>query len=1179
MKKRLLHIAVLIISILFANSLIAQTFLVHKYTEEEGLPGSVVYSSAQSKEGFMFFTTRNGIARYDGLNWKNEWSEISREQADHSVLKLDNRGDLWLFSPYNSAFSKYENGDWQNITTLPQRYSKIYLQHYYSYAVGSQNNDVRILIYFDRKILAFFKDKKWVDLTYLLLETEIYQIEYYKDMFLLATSKGLLALGSNGKITQFNASIPTSPVLGFAVEYKPNQSDIIWILGNDFLGSFASNKYTSFLSNYNFDIFTIEQKITIIPNYYNSIILGSFNKILQIDKENKNVTTLGVVNGLLDGSPADLTLDRENNLWITSGRGISKISSMRFRNYNSYQGLLEDEVTSILQLNHKYYFGHNTGVSIMDKNNEVKPLLLPTESKFTRVLDMNISPFGEIYLATNGNGLCKINEQDKLVKIPLPYPATDVQSVVFDKSGTMFVSSIANIYSKSIASNNFKLFFKMKSQIRKLFIDGSNNIWAATLNDGVYKINQDGKLSHYKGRDTRLNNVYCINFNDPNKIILGTAKGLGIIRKDSIYSYNELAKIDNPVFLINKNKNIYWIGTDHGIYRIDNKQTRLYSVSDGLSGLETNRDAFLVDNNNDIWIGTNRGVSKYSAKFDNLEVNKPICRITGISQNDIFYDITKTILLPSNNKNTTFTIDVISFINERKNTYRYKLEGFESAWSKPQSIQNLEILYRNLPAGRYVLKVQSCNSLGTWSDVVSSPMIVVANPFYLSFGFIIFVLMILLLLIFVVVHFASEKKYRAKLEEEVNLRTDELAQSELRYKQMFIDNNAYMLIIDAQDGKIIDANPSAISYYGFQSKDLSCTFIFDLEVNKVSNKAEYLNDFNNSQVIALKHKLSDGTIRDVVAHLSILGTDNEKYIFAIIEDITDRITVEEQLKSLNLELEEIVKLRTLDLENALEDLKIEISIRKKTEEELFTANQKMFFSLEKERELGELKNKFISMISHEYRTPLTVILSSAYLVKESLKRGLNDEIDRHLYKIHASVTAMSRLLEDVLTYGKSEEGTLVIKPQPFEFARFMFDLIEEVKGIDQNKHEINFDYAGELPLFTDRYVLKQIFINLVHNATKFSDKGTSITIDLKVHQKEFSVIITDEGKGISDDDLSLIFNPFFRNEKTIGIIPGTGLGLTIVKRFIELLHGSIKVNNKIDKGVSFCITLPMKHSD
>jgi signal transduction histidine kinase len=217
------------------------------------------------------------------------------------------------------------------------------------------------------------------------------------------------------------------------------------------------------------------------------------------------------------------------------------------------------------------------------------------------------------------------------------------------------------------------------------------------------------------------------------------------------------------------------------------------------------------------------------------------------------------------------------------------------------------------------------------------------------------------------------------------------------------------------------------------------------------------------------------------------------------------------------------------------------------------------------------------MVSHEYRTPLTVILSSSFLIERLGRKNEYDKVDNHLEKIRASVKQMTNLLEDVIAVGKSEEGLLTPKPQYFDLSVLMNTLIDEIYSIDSRMHAIDLNFnADNTIIYSDPKLLRQVINNLLTNACKYSKIGTNVYILVSIKNDSFNIDVKDEGIGISDDDLQSLFTPFFRNKEHIGAIPGSGLGLTIVKRSVELLGGKLSVISKVNEGSTFSVTFPLK---
>lgn len=304
--------------------------------------------------------------------------------------------------------------------------------------------------------------------------------------------------------------------------------------------------------------------------------------------------------------------------------------------------------------------------------------------------------------------------------------------------------------------------------------------------------------------------------------------------------------------------------------------------------------------------------------------------------------------------------------------------------------------------------------------------------------------------------------------------------------------------------------------------------------------------------------------------LELLESISEQIATAI-----ERKMAVEETTRLNVELEQRVKERTFELTGALRKLEDEIITRKKTEHELREAQIQLSTSLESERELGEIKSRFISMISHEYRTPLTVILSATYIIEEAIRRGDETLGGEHLSKIRLSVDALTKLLENVLTFGKSQDGALDFNPTKFNLIKLTREILEHVKIIDKNRHIFLFSHHADNPILeTDAGLFRQIMLNLLMNAIKFSKKGTTVKIDIIEEQVRFAISVIDNGEGIAKEEIDKIFDPFFKSEKEIGIVSGAGLGLSIVKKCVEQMNAEIDVKSEPGQGSTFTIFLP-----
>lgn len=277
---------------------------------------------------------------------------------------------------------------------------------------------------------------------------------------------------------------------------------------------------------------------------------------------------------------------------------------------------------------------------------------------------------------------------------------------------------------------------------------------------------------------------------------------------------------------------------------------------------------------------------------------------------------------------------------------------------------------------------------------------------------------------------------------------------------------------------------------------------------------------------------------------------------------------EEQLQQLNEELEQRVEQQTDELRQKNQCLEREISERQRLEEELRKA-------LAKEKELSDLKSNIISVVSHDYRTPLTTILSSAELLQNYSDRLSQEKRQRHLQKIQSSVHHLTQLVSDVLIISKAEAGKLEFNPEFLDIVEFCYDLVEEFTLTQTTGHRINFSYHGSCKsACLDEKLLRQILSNLLSNAIKYSPQGGEVQFGLVFELNSVIFRLKDSGIGIPKKDQSQLFQSFYRSSN-VGGISGTGLGLAIVKKCVDVQGGQIIVESEVGVGTTFTVTLPL----
>ena len=251
---------------------------------------------------------------------------------------------------------------------------------------------------------------------------------------------------------------------------------------------------------------------------------------------------------------------------------------------------------------------------------------------------------------------------------------------------------------------------------------------------------------------------------------------------------------------------------------------------------------------------------------------------------------------------------------------------------------------------------------------------------------------------------------------------------------------------------------------------------------------------------------------------------------------------------------------------------LDITPQKKMQNEIKLA-------LEKEKELHEMKSRFISTASHEFRTPLTSILASTDLLEMYGRNWPEDKFFEHIVKIQKGVQYMTELLDDVLTMSRSENNVQKFKPVNVNLFEICRIIVEEIKGSAKENHKINFNYSAEEKIFRlDPKLLKHVLANLLSNAIKYSPQGGNICFNVETNTDIITFVVADEGIGIPEDDLKRIFEPFHRGNN-IGTIAGTGLGMSIIKKSVEQQGGTIEVESTLNKGSKFTVKLPVSSEE
>lgn len=406
-------------------------------------------------------------------------------------------------------------------------------------------------------------------------------------------------------------------------------------------------------------------------------------------------------------------------------------------------------------------------------------------------------------------------------------------------------------------------------------------------------------------------------------------------------------------------------------------------------------------------------------------------------------------------------------------------------------------------------------------------------------------------------------------------------QASKQYQALFDYATIGILITDAT-GEIVDMNALAGTLFQYRKEEIIGEKIEILipesyRKTHVSYRAGFYHDPHNRVMGAnrdLYARKKDDTTFPVEISLSHYLLEGKLFVIAFIIDITVRKNSEEMLIRQKKELEE----RTLEIRRLNVDLEKTVNDRtqllKDALNELEHSKDELSVALVKEKELGDLKSRFVTMASHEFRTPLSTILSSADLIGKYTGNE-QDKRDKHIKRIKDAVHNMKNILEDFLSLGKLEEGSVQARPEFMNDQDLVADVghtISDMQVLVKAGQKIHFEEDVHGEIFTDPFLLRNILVNLISNAIKFSPEGVIITIEMKVIDNDLIVSVSDKGIGISKEDQQHLFERFFRAKNATNI-QGTGLGLHIVAKYLELLNGNISLHSELGEGTTCIVTL------
>jgi PAS domain S-box-containing protein len=362
--------------------------------------------------------------------------------------------------------------------------------------------------------------------------------------------------------------------------------------------------------------------------------------------------------------------------------------------------------------------------------------------------------------------------------------------------------------------------------------------------------------------------------------------------------------------------------------------------------------------------------------------------------------------------------------------------------------------------------------------------------------------------------------------------------------QVFHTSPVAHCITNMKDGLIVDVNGSFAKLFGYHRDELIGKNITDLNINyseadrrKFGEMMQRQGSICNYETVARNSK---GEALKVLLSYDIIESGQNQYILKTVIDITERSRIKKRILQINTQLEKKIRER----------------------------NWEMTQLLEREKHIHEMKSKFVTMASHEFRTPLGVISTSLSLLEEYMQPASSDKTGRHFKRIRVAVKQLTEILNDFLSIDQLQQGNYKKTNREFNLKTLLNEVREVMGGTDHKENKIQLLYSGEEMIVQDMNIIRNILSNLLSNALKFSAEHRPVIISVNNHNKLVSISVQDHGIGIPVEEQPLLFTRFFRGSNT-GNIQGTGLGLNIVKCLVDLIDGDISFSSRRNEGSTF----------
>ncbi len=794
-----------LLSCLFPLS--AQEFLYRHYQQSHELTSQFVNSIFQAADGRIWAATRGGVNVYNGIGWQAiNRREISTQPTSNIAIERLVKGwdgSIWAIDSNRlGTLNIYRNDrqGWTHIAspkTIAADTSEIWVD---GAVVSDRQGRALLALTTNSSSLVCHDDASGWRRHDILSDgaaVTISGIAAYGNSILLSTSRGLYRFENQQLFTadEFNHQLPDLDLLGVAWDGENGDDSSVWVIGRQWIRRFgmqASTQYPYQLPDKHI------RYSSVLPDRCGGLYILTHHAdkyrqslLLHFSAASGEIEDMSHHYSLRDRMVQCISNDRENNLWIGTSRGISKLVSRDFKSFRREHGLLEDEVSAIHFLSpDQIIFGHNTGFTEY-RNGQFIQHPFHVSQLNQRVLSISDSSDGRVFMACNNLGLLVMNRDGKKrFYKPGPSDKTYINGVCNDPDRQkVWVAGNGGLY--SFADSRFRTetpsFLSPNINARSVQRHPNGLITFCTISCGLISFDGSAWRQFTSRVNPQANNVYYSLLHPDYGMLLATSAGLFKIEKDQITPFllGETSLNELCYSLVTDHQQQLWIGTQSGLLSWDGLRLKSHLSGDGHTGYEINREAMKVDQDGRLWVGSIDGVAVFqNHPHSPFKPAPPGVVITELKTR--FNSYAPTLPVQMNYDQNSFSLHFFcpSYINETNNRYRYRLTGFEEQWQEIGNRHSGQISYQNLPAGQYLFEIMAANAYEQWGPISRSAGITVRAPFWKSVPFIVLSALIILLIPVWAVFTYSQKRHANRLEAVVESRTEELKKQKAELERL-----------------------------------------------------------------------------------------------------------------------------------------------------------------------------------------------------------------------------------------------------------------------------------------------------------------------------------------------------------------------------------------------------------